>query len=544
MRFSRPGERVAAEEDEDAPPPVLGVDVWRLAEAFREILEATGADAAHRVVMDETPQEVFMERLRHRIEAEGRMLFRDLFGEESHRAVLIGMFLALLELCRLLEVRAEQPEPEGDIWVAYVPPEQRGAAMPMPEAAEGEPERPRPSRRPWTFGENMPKAPAVEFIADEIDAELDSIGVRDVREAPPKPEPDAAVVGTAEDAPAPNAEGAESPQGEQTETLDGGPEPAVGGQGAEFGDLPPAKGAETSELGEAAGAPAFGPSEIAAAFRQAVTVSAVAALPPPAEGPAALSEHPPETSERPSAPEEGEPPADEAETVTVAIDPEDAPQPEAQDGGGVPQPEAHKDDGENAEETQTVALESVGEGEGGAAIEEGTATKEEAGAIGKVTAATPERCGATGEEGASAKEVAAAPEEEKPDSAKGDVAEEGRQPFDVASARIRWLGLFGLCPCKFSVWLRVEAADEGCVVVLSRRRLWLWRRMAVGMALKAEGVPRRIRLKGRVESRERAAPGEYRLRIRLAPFGPEPGRNAPASIKVLRELARTVGCSR
>ena len=121
-RFARPGERT---KDEEERPLVMGIDVWRLAEAFQEILAATGADPAHRVVMDETPQEVYMGRLSARVEEAGRMGFQDLFRGQRSVSTLLGMFLALLELCRLFVLRAEQPETDGDIWMVFVPEDER-----------------------------------------------------------------------------------------------------------------------------------------------------------------------------------------------------------------------------------------------------------------------------------------------------------------------------------------------------------------------------------------------------------------------------------
>lgn len=483
MRYSRPGEKVALEDEEEAPPPVLGVDVWRLAEAFREILEATGADASHRVVMDETPQEVFMERLRRRVEAEGRVLFRNLFEGERHRAVLVGMFLALLELCRLFEVRAEQPEPEGDIWIAYVPPDQRGTAL-APEEGEGEeegPERPVASTRPWRFDPNRQKAPSVEFIPDEIDAELASIEVRDVSEAPPEPE----TVAASADEPGheARAEVQQAPDGSQTDA--------------------PQEGDSAQE--------AAGPEESEAAAEPG--------------GASPQAEESGEGQEDQAVPSGGEPPADEAETATVAIEPEEAATSDTPDA-----------DETSEQETQTVAIDDLGESLTNEPEKaDAPQAQEPAPSADVIQPPAPEAAAHAAEPAGKQ----ALPSEAKAET--DDAESQGRPPLAAALARVRWQGLFGLCPCRYGGWLRVESADEGHVVLLTPRRKF--RGMAVGVLLKAKAPKTTLELKGRVESCKRAAPRKFRLRVRLAPFGPEPGRNAPAGIKVLRELARTVGDS-
>ena len=49
--------------------------------------------------------------------AEGRVAFRAVFTPPYHKARLIGIFLAILELVRHRGVGLEQPEPGGEIWL-------------------------------------------------------------------------------------------------------------------------------------------------------------------------------------------------------------------------------------------------------------------------------------------------------------------------------------------------------------------------------------------------------------------------------------------
>ena len=45
------------------------------------------------------------------------MAFSEMFQPGMHKSALIGVFLAILELCRHHGVRTEQNEPHGEIWV-------------------------------------------------------------------------------------------------------------------------------------------------------------------------------------------------------------------------------------------------------------------------------------------------------------------------------------------------------------------------------------------------------------------------------------------
>ncbi len=110
--------RVAPEEPANpSAPAVRAVELWDLVAAFARLMRETQATRATSVVQDDTPQHVYETRVRERVRAEGRVAFRDLFEPPHHRARLIGLFLAMLELVKVRAVWLEQPEPFGDIWV-------------------------------------------------------------------------------------------------------------------------------------------------------------------------------------------------------------------------------------------------------------------------------------------------------------------------------------------------------------------------------------------------------------------------------------------
>ena len=189
-RFARPGEK---RPGEDEAPLVMGVDIWQLADAFEQILASVGQDPAHHVVMDETPQKLYMERLVARVENAGRVRFHDIFRGRRDRATLIGMFLALLELCRLLVARAEQAEADGDIWIVFVPESERpGQVRPL-----------KPREDTFVYAEMDRRPEEVWNYAavseDDFTEEIESVEVREPSAEPPAEDaaPDEAPAGPA-----------------------------------------------------------------------------------------------------------------------------------------------------------------------------------------------------------------------------------------------------------------------------------------------------------------------------------------------------------
>lgn len=93
------------------------VSVWDLLEAFDAILKATGSygDISH--ITDDTPIDLYQIEILHRLQSDGPMSFETLFESRSGRLMMIGLFLALLELIREKLIWAEQSEPAGSIFL-------------------------------------------------------------------------------------------------------------------------------------------------------------------------------------------------------------------------------------------------------------------------------------------------------------------------------------------------------------------------------------------------------------------------------------------
>lgn len=103
------------------------VDLWELVSAYARVIEQTRVPRPLQIVYDDVPLSQYMEEVRHRLgTAGGRMAFLDFFRRDQHRARVVGIFLALLELVRQQRVRVhgtEAPEME----VSLCAPSQAGA---------------------------------------------------------------------------------------------------------------------------------------------------------------------------------------------------------------------------------------------------------------------------------------------------------------------------------------------------------------------------------------------------------------------------------
>jgi segregation and condensation protein A len=108
-RFPRPSviiERL--KPDSGSEIDIEQVSVWNLLEVFDSICKATGAigDVSH--IKDDTPIDLYQIEILHRLQTEGPMTFERIFEARLNRVVMIGLFLALLELIREKLIWAKQ----------------------------------------------------------------------------------------------------------------------------------------------------------------------------------------------------------------------------------------------------------------------------------------------------------------------------------------------------------------------------------------------------------------------------------------------------
>lgn len=91
------------------------VELWDLVSALGRVLKQKEVEQRATVRYDDTPIQVYVERISLRVKEAGRVSFSTLFGEETERSRIVGMFLAVLELLRHHGYRAEQLVDYGEI---------------------------------------------------------------------------------------------------------------------------------------------------------------------------------------------------------------------------------------------------------------------------------------------------------------------------------------------------------------------------------------------------------------------------------------------
>lgn len=118
QRWSRAANDLPPRHLSLAEQPIHEVELWDLVSAFGRVVRDQAASQPSNIVYDDTPIHVFMQQIHDRLAHEGRLSFSDLFTRRMHKSTLVGQFLAILELVRHHQVRCEQNELFGEIWVA------------------------------------------------------------------------------------------------------------------------------------------------------------------------------------------------------------------------------------------------------------------------------------------------------------------------------------------------------------------------------------------------------------------------------------------
>lgn len=110
-RFNRPPSIIESLKPDTEPAIDLEqVSVWDLLEAFNSIMTATGKtyDISH--ITDDTPIDLYQIEILHRLQTEGPMPFDRIFDAAKNRLIMVGLFLALLELIREKLIWVDQPK--------------------------------------------------------------------------------------------------------------------------------------------------------------------------------------------------------------------------------------------------------------------------------------------------------------------------------------------------------------------------------------------------------------------------------------------------
>jgi segregation and condensation protein A len=114
------------------------VSIWDLLEAFDTICKATGTRAYTGHIRDDTPIDLYQIEVLHRLQTEGPLTFERVFDTKPNRLVMVGVFLAILELIRSKLVWAEQGENTSQIYLRSLTEEPAEQAVQRAIMATGE----------------------------------------------------------------------------------------------------------------------------------------------------------------------------------------------------------------------------------------------------------------------------------------------------------------------------------------------------------------------------------------------------------------------
>lgn len=117
QRFSRRVNDLPARTIDPTQQPIQEVEMWDLVSAFARLMRDAQAVQPSAIRYDDTPIDVYMERIRERLALESRLAFTSLFQADMIKSQMVGIFLAVLELIRHHHVHVEQEELFGEIWV-------------------------------------------------------------------------------------------------------------------------------------------------------------------------------------------------------------------------------------------------------------------------------------------------------------------------------------------------------------------------------------------------------------------------------------------
>jgi segregation and condensation protein A len=117
QHYPRLASDVSVDPVDPAGQPIREVELWDLVSAMGRILRDSQAASPATIVYDETPIQVYMQRIHGRLARQQRVAFSDLFQPGMHKSAIVGVFLAVLELARHHGVRTEQNDLHGEIWI-------------------------------------------------------------------------------------------------------------------------------------------------------------------------------------------------------------------------------------------------------------------------------------------------------------------------------------------------------------------------------------------------------------------------------------------
>ncbi|NNM85426.1 MAG: segregation/condensation protein A [Phycisphaerales bacterium] len=134
QRFPRAVRRVAGK----APLDLDDLNLFLLIDSFNAIMASVGHSAfGHEVTLDDTPISLHQADILDRLSREGPVALQEMFAGRKNRGEMIGLFLAMLELIRLKQLRVEQPEALGPLMLSLAPPGETPSTLSAEQPAAG-----------------------------------------------------------------------------------------------------------------------------------------------------------------------------------------------------------------------------------------------------------------------------------------------------------------------------------------------------------------------------------------------------------------------
>jgi segregation and condensation protein A len=181
-RFGRPAsliERLVP----DAEPEIDmdQVSIWDLLEAFDTICKATGTSSYTGHIHDDTPIDLYQIEVLHRLQTEGPLTFVRIFEGRPNRLVMVGIFLAVLELIRDKLLWAEQADSSSQIFLRALtdePAEQavQRAIMAVGQVENEQPQEPEAAYTPPIPIVELPAKSETQAEAEDEESDLDEEG--------------------------------------------------------------------------------------------------------------------------------------------------------------------------------------------------------------------------------------------------------------------------------------------------------------------------------------------------------------------------------
>jgi segregation and condensation protein A len=117
-RFTRPDTIISSLQPDSEPElDMEEVSIWSLLEAFDKLMQATGRYQSYEHISDDTPIDLYQIEILHRLQNEGATTFENIFKDRENRLVMVGLFLAMLELIRSQLIWVQQVSSEAPIYV-------------------------------------------------------------------------------------------------------------------------------------------------------------------------------------------------------------------------------------------------------------------------------------------------------------------------------------------------------------------------------------------------------------------------------------------